>query len=1179
MSGTGIYSGKWSNCLNIALVIVFIFSLNANSSAQIKIMPLGNSITAGEAGSSPVGGFRDDLAFLLTDENVNFDLVGTFNDGVSTYPMHQGAPGKTAGYIANHLSPWLSDTSPDIVLLHIGTNDISSEYSISRIMDDIVEILDDIWDYDPNTPVLLCSVIPRQDTVDRNNQTTALSEEIHLLVIEQLQQGQPIRYVGQNEIFTENGDWGSDYMYDNLHPNNWGYSIMAEAYFNILMNELNGANRLITDNFNRSQLGYYTWKTDQHYIISTDKMTIDTGGNFWWKPAVYIAESNAIGATFTYGSDVNPVLDGNAGLALMLDDNSPSTTGYLVYKESETGRLKLFSLFNGSIDQMIAEMPGLQSTPMTGDEFRVGAYSDAQGHHFNCFLNDKFDGKLIDPDRVAGNASSLYSGVMLAGTENNIIDDFQLVHFKRDASSMFYVWGDNQQGLPNTSLFDSLVVEVTDEYGNPIANVPVNFDVTSGDAFIEEIPANTHVTFEAEDGAVTYPMQILQDAAASGGQYIEVPEEYPDDSMAKAEYVFNLTESGTYVVWGRVRSDGDTHDSFKIVMDNDPEIVWHISRKTNWTWDQVYIYGGDDPAQFELDAGIHTLTVKNREWGSKIDQIIITNNLAFDPNAALAKTNALFITNASGKAFAKVTLGSTIGPVEIQASSSSLQDVVTFNAAIIASTPAYLAKKSGDNQTAGVFQELDAPFEAEVTDDFGNPVSGVIVNFEVTSGNGQLSETQTNSNASGRAYSTLTLGPDLGLNTVSVSLPGYPSIPTVEFQATAIQTGYAIAGNVYYYSNSAPVNDVMLTITGDLNTTVLSDEGGNYQIGSLESGATLQITPGKTEFENNGNQLPLIYSAALIMRHVVRLDTLIGFHAEAADVDLNGQIQPYDAALVAHFAVGLNKTSDSHVGEWLFHPPYRQYFNLAANYYGQNYSTVLLGDVAGEWQQNNNMNKDQGFIELADHSAAAGDSLIFPLFIDQDEGMISCDAELIYDPDVLTCIGVHKTGITQKMQLVANLEDNGRVEFGLYGSDEINSAGEIVNVLFVVNAAAQVESIVNLSHYRLNDGPSRQATSVVSVESSDKPLTFTLGQNYPNPFNPETMIPYNLPAAGHVRLSLYNIMGQHITDIYNGFEEAGQHQYRWDGTDRAGQQIAGGIYLCRMVFGNESRTIKLIKLH
>ncbi len=78
------------------------------------------------------------------------------------------------------------------------------------------------------------------------------------------------------------------------------------------------------------------------------------------------------------------------------------------------------------------------------------------------------------------------------------------------------------------------------------------------------------------------------------------------------------------------------------------------------------------------------------------------------------------------------------------------------------------------------------------------------------------------------------------------------------------------------------------------------------------------------------------------------------------------------------------------------------------------------------------------------------------------------------------------------------------------------------------------------------------------------PERFELGANYPNPFNPSTMIPYQLPAAMHVRLEVFNILGQRIATLVDGERSAGFHTTSWDATDAAGQAVAAGVYLYRL---------------
>ena len=78
------------------------------------------------------------------------------------------------------------------------------------------------------------------------------------------------------------------------------------------------------------------------------------------------------------------------------------------------------------------------------------------------------------------------------------------------------------------------------------------------------------------------------------------------------------------------------------------------------------------------------------------------------------------------------------------------------------------------------------------------------------------------------------------------------------------------------------------------------------------------------------------------------------------------------------------------------------------------------------------------------------------------------------------------------------------------------------------------------------------------------PERFELGANYPNPFNPSTLIPYQLPVPMHVRLEVFNILGQRIANLVDGEQPAGFHAASWDATDAAGEAVGAGVYLYRL---------------
>ena len=82
--------------------------------------------------------------------------------------------------------------------------------------------------------------------------------------------------------------------------------------------------------------------------------------------------------------------------------------------------------------------------------------------------------------------------------------------------------------------------------------------------------------------------------------------------------------------------------------------------------------------------------------------------------------------------------------------------------------------------------------------------------------------------------------------------------------------------------------------------------------------------------------------------------------------------------------------------------------------------------------------------------------------------------------------------------------------------------------------------------------------------SGGLPEQFELGANYPNPFNPSTIIPYQLPAPMHVRLEVFNLLGQRVTTLVDAHQPAGFHTASWDATDAGGQAVGAGVYLYRL---------------
>ena len=99
-----------------------------------------------------------------------------------------------------------------------------------------------------------------------------------------------------------------------------------------------------------------------------------------------------------------------------------------------------------------------------------------------------------------------------------------------------------------------------------------------------------------------------------------------------------------------------------------------------------------------------------------------------------------------------------------------------------------------------------------------------------------------------------------------------------------------------------------------------------------------------------------------------------------------------------------------------------------------------------------------------------------------------------------------------------------------------------------------------------------------TARSTALPTDFALGQNYPNPFNPSTIIPYQLPTSAHVRLDVFNLLGQRLATLVDAEQSAGIHTAQWDATDAAGRAVGAGVYIYRLSSGEmtESRRMVLV---
>ena len=100
--------------------------------------------------------------------------------------------------------------------------------------------------------------------------------------------------------------------------------------------------------------------------------------------------------------------------------------------------------------------------------------------------------------------------------------------------------------------------------------------------------------------------------------------------------------------------------------------------------------------------------------------------------------------------------------------------------------------------------------------------------------------------------------------------------------------------------------------------------------------------------------------------------------------------------------------------------------------------------------------------------------------------------------------------------------------------------------------------------------------SLAVANSKSHPNYFIIYQNFPNPFNPNTTIKYELEEDCNVLVNIYNISGNLVNTIQNGYRVNGSHTIQWNGTDRHGNLVPAGIYLYQLKAGDFVQTKKMV---
>ena len=390
---------------------------------------------------------------------------------------------------------------------------------------------------------------------------------------------------------------------------------------------------------------------------------------------------------------------------------------------------------------------------------------------------------------------------------------------------------------------------------------------------------------------------------------------------------------------------------------------------------------------------------------------------------------------------------------------------------------------------------------------------------------------------------------------------------------------YTISGNVLYYANNNPINNVIVNLSGGYASSFNTELNGFYEFNNLSGNKNYLVQPEKDKLYRNENQIITMYNAALTLRHAVGIDTLSSNSQIAADVDIDGQVIAFDAALIARYVVELAHLGNDHVGEWVFSPAVRNYQNLVSNQQEQNFTGILLGDVDGAWKQAPlHKVKKSKFKWLSNINAKPEELISIPISIFEDS-LLSLDVEIEYPSDMLEFVSIEDASPGENRELFFNVDKN-KIKAGAYFANYLSVNGEFFNINFKTKEEPDNDTgIVSINRLQINNYSIEKGIAELNISQvAHNQYAIKVADNYPNPFNPTTIIPYEITRTGNVTIRIYNMLGQHVKILLNEEQYPGVYKAIWDGRDNAGMGVANGIYVYRVSFKDQVITKTMLKL-
>lgn len=199
-----------------------------SSHGALRIMTLGDSITRGYGTKT---NYRAPLGVRARAVGADITFVGPYNDNMTTEAsQHAAYDGiKAIDIDARWITPWAQAHQPDMVLMHLGTNDLRGNIATNTVINALSSIIDKLRAVNPKVTIFVAQIIGSTN-ITLQARIVALNNEIEKLVAAKQKSQSPVYLVDQHTGFDPAVD-----TFDGLHPAVHGQVKMANKWLETMI--------------------------------------------------------------------------------------------------------------------------------------------------------------------------------------------------------------------------------------------------------------------------------------------------------------------------------------------------------------------------------------------------------------------------------------------------------------------------------------------------------------------------------------------------------------------------------------------------------------------------------------------------------------------------------------------------------------------------------------------------------------------------------------------------------------------------------------------------------------------------------------------------------------------------------------------------------------------------------